>query len=123
MIAPFPMKKVMFGSMLLSVYLGAPPDAGAAKLEAPALKAWDTYVQLTEKRIEAELNSTAGFLRTDFLPSTAESTIAAALKSGRVYIERLNTRAANGREVSVPDGMIHHWFGSIFLPNVRMETV
>ena len=109
--------------MLLTVYLGAPSDAGAAKLEAPALKAWDTYVQLTEKRIEAELNSTSGFLRTDFLPSTAASTLAAELKSGRVYIERLNTKAVNGSEVSVPDGMIHHWFGSIFVPSVRMESV
>jgi len=53
---------------LVGVYLATAPDAEAIKLEAAMVKAWEIYVQLTEKRIEAELNSTSGFLRTDFLP-------------------------------------------------------
>jgi len=108
---------------LVSVYLATASDAEAIKLEAATVKAWEIYVQLTEKRIEAELNSTSGFLRTDFLPPGEASRITGIINSGRAYIERMNTRTADGRQVSAPDAMIHHWFGSIFIPKIRSDTL
>ncbi len=109
---------------LVGIYLATTvPDAEAIKLEAATVKAWETYVQLTEKRIEAELNSTSGFLRTDFLPPGEASRITRIINSGRAYIEKMNTRTADGREVSAPDAMIHYWFGSIFIPKMQSETL
>ena len=117
------MKGLLLGSVLIGVYFATPYDAQAAKLEAGAVKAWETYVQLTEKRIEAELNSTSGFLPTDFLPPGEASRITGIPNSGGVYIEKMNTRLADGREVPVPGGMIHHWFSSIFIPGIRLQTL
>jgi len=105
------------------VLLGRPPVAEATKLKPETARAWETYVQLTEKRIDMELNSTSGFLRTDFMKPSEASTIATTIKSGQVYIKKLNTPGSDGREVRVPDGMIHHWFGSIFVPQVKLESV
>jgi hypothetical protein len=31
--------------------------------------------------------------------------------------------AGDGRAVPVPDGLIHHWFGSVFVPKVKLETL
>jgi len=117
------MRAFLIGSILIGVYFATPSVADAAKLEAGAVKAWDSYVQLTEKRIEAELTSTSGFLRTDFLPQGEASRITGVLNNGGAYIEKMNTRLADGREVSVPGGMIHHWFGSIYIPGTGSQAL
>jgi hypothetical protein len=97
----------------LALCLAAPASTAAAELKPETLKAWDNYVQLTEKRIAAELDRTSGFLRTDI----------SKLKNGQIPIERLLTKGADGRELRVPGGLIHHWFGAIFVPDVNLETV
>ncbi len=117
------MKTLVVFLIGLVLFLATARDAAATKLKPETLKVWDTYVQLTEKRIDAELTSTAGFLRKDFVKPAEASDIAASLKSGDVYIKKMITLAGDGRELRVPDGMIHHWFGSVFVPNVQLETL
>jgi hypothetical protein len=41
------------------------------------------------------------------------------LRRGEVYIERLSTREA-GRPIDVPDGLIHHWLGTVFVPGASL---
>jgi len=106
-----------------TLFLAAPHNTLAAKLQPQNLKAWDTYVQLTEKRIDSELASTSAFLRTDFAKPDEASVIRNALKKGQVYVKKLNTPDHGGREIKVPDGMIHHWFGAIFVPNMKLEPL
>ena len=102
--------------MVLALCLALPGDAAAAKLKPETLQSWETYVQLTEKRIGAELDSASGFLRTDYVKPAEAATIRGVLKNGRVHIEKLRTPGADGREIRVADGLIHHWFGSILCP-------
>ena len=45
------------------------------------------------------------------------------LESGNVYVEKMQTKDAHGKEIKVDDGMIHHWYGSIFIPNIKLETL
>lgn len=91
--------------------------------QAGTIRAWETYVRLTEKRIAAELDGTSGFLRADFLKSADRSALTSTIKGGQVYIQKVDGPAADGRAVSVPDGMIHHWFGSVFVPKVKLEAL
>jgi len=73
---------------------------------------WSDYIDLTEKRIEGELRSANVPLRTkDF----------AALKSGKIDIRDLTTPGPKGKDIA--DGTIHHWLGSIFIPNTSLERV
>jgi hypothetical protein len=86
-------------------------DASAATLKPNSVKAWEIYVQLTEKRIAAELDNPSRFLRNP------------ERRAGRLKIEKLNTTMPDGKEVKVPDGLIHHWSGSIFVPGVSVESL
>ena len=61
------------------------------------------------------------FLATDFLSDTEQQRIRSVLQRGGIHIQKLNTVEADGRKIKVKDGMIHHWIGSIFIPDVTLD--
>ncbi len=95
----------------------------AAKLRDNTLKGWNEYVHLTEKRIEKELNSSEGFLVQDFQSAPKARADREDLLSGKVVVTKMKTLDQNRRKISVPGGTIHHWRGSILIPNVSIEHV
>lgn len=117
------MKQLCRISLVLLLSLIVPADSLAATLQPQTLRAWDTYVTATEKRIASELDGSAGFLRADFMSPSDKAKATAALKSGQVFVLKMQTRDANRREIDVPDGLIHHWFGAIFVPNVSAQAL
>jgi len=104
------------------ILFAMPAQTSAAKLKPETLKAWHTYVQLTEKRIESELSSASGFLAADFMKPAEAEAFAAAMKNGQIHIQKF-TPSSDGTAVRVPDGMIHHWIGSVFVPNIKLQTL
>jgi len=109
--------------VVLAACLVMPPAVQAVTLQSHTVKAWETYIQLTEKRISSELDGQKGFLLMDFKSPSDAAKIQNRLKKGEVHIERMRTRDAANREIDVEDGMIHHWFGAIFVPNVSLQRV
>ena len=107
----------------LFAFLMIPTVAVAAKLQPAALKAWETYIRLTEQRIERELSSTAGFSHQDFMPADEAARVRDALNNGRIYVSRMNTRDKDGGKIGIPNGMVHHWFGSVYIPKTNVESV
>jgi hypothetical protein len=99
------------------------PDATAATLMPKTLQAWDTYAQLTEKRINGEISGSGEFLLIDFKKIEERDRIHKALKEGAVQVEKKETLDAQGKVIPVEDGLIHHWVGSIFVPNVTLRTL
>ncbi len=97
--------------------------ASAEELRSETLRAWDAYVELTEQRIAEELESEEGFLVMDFLPPADASRAREVTLSGDVFVLKMETRNEEGRRIEVPDGMIHHWYGSIFVPGAALEVV
>jgi hypothetical protein len=55
------------------------------------------------------------------LPPRRESELA-RLKAGEVVIERLAT-LQDGRAIEAPDGLIHHWIATVFLPGAELDRV
>jgi hypothetical protein len=53
----------------------------------------------------------------DGRPAGERARALASLEAGQVVMERLRVRDA-GRDVDPPDGMVHHWVGTVFLPGV-----
>jgi hypothetical protein len=90
------------------------PAAAAADLQPRTVAAFDKYVRATEAQMVAD-----PFLRVDGLSDTDRRTKLAALSRGEIYIERLSTREA-GRQIDVPDGLIHHWAGAVFAPGASL---
>jgi hypothetical protein len=112
------------GVLLILITIGvADSPVMAARLQEKTLKAWNEYVRLTEERITEELNSSTGFLAQDFqaVPKTKMERDAAL--SGQILVEKMKTLNPKGRKIKVPAGTIHHWRGSMFIPDVELETV
>ncbi len=109
--------------VLLGAGTAKPQVIPQAELKPETLKAWEEYARLTEKRIAFELGSSDKFLVQDFLPTAEAIRCRQDLGAGRVFIYRMQTLNADGKPIPVPDGMIHHWVASIFLPGVGIEDL
>ncbi len=109
----------MTSKLALVLCLGA-YVAYAAELKPGTAVAFDRYSRLTEQRIHGEVARTDGFLWIDTLPQNRRAEIAGGLRQGGVIIERLRTRDGT-QEIDVPDGLIHHWVGTVFVPNAGVK--
>ncbi len=108
-------------ALTLSVFF--PQDIPAARLQPHTLKSWETYIELTEKRVAQEVDwkESDKFLVTDFLEESKEARD--KIKKGEILIQKLRTKKEDGENVPVPDGMIHHWVGSGYVPGVKLERL
>jgi hypothetical protein len=82
-----------------------------AELQPKTVAAFDRYVKATEARITTEQADGGPFLhgRLD----------TAKLRAGELAIDRVETREQN-REIEIPDGIVHHWVGTVFVPGVTV---
>jgi hypothetical protein len=89
----------------------------AEKLKPPTVAAFDKYVAESDRQAVPTLSDPARFLWIDQVkrPKAMET-----LRKGEVVIERLQTRL-NGRDIDVPDGIIHHWVGVVFVPGATVD--
>jgi putative flippase GtrA len=94
-------------------------SAGAADLKPETLKAWKAAVRETEERIAAELSSERGFLAMDFLTAKDADRERQGVLSGEIPVGEIS----NTQGIKVPDGMIHHWRGSVFIPGVPLDFI
>ena len=89
-------------------------------MQPRTVAAFDRYARETERRIDGDLQTPARFLWVDGLPDFERQTALAAMRRGEIVIARLTT-TENGREIGIPDGLVHHWVGVAFLPGVRLD--
>ncbi|HEX7962140.1 MAG TPA: hypothetical protein VF493_19650 [Terriglobales bacterium] len=69
-----------------------------------------------------ELRPGGAFLYIDSLPSEPRSSAYRQLADNQIFISPLQT-TRNGKGISVPDGIVHHWVGVVFIPNTNLRTV
>jgi hypothetical protein len=114
------------GRRLLAIVIAgvfAQPTA-AADLEPKTLEAFDHYAQLVQTHFE--LANSEAFLWIDRLPPERRAAVVGQLQAGQVVIERLDLRAPAEptKPIQVPDGFIHHWIGTVFIPDATLaETL
>lgn len=97
---------------LLAVTAAIP--AGVAP-SAETAKAFDDYVAKAEERIRREESAVESFV---VLPPAATSGREAAFRGGEVLVEQSGPTPA-----TVPGGLIHHWVGTVFIPNATVTQV
>lgn len=93
----------------------AAPAAGA-DLQPRTVTAFDRYVRASEQRMDGD----GSFLWVDGLPADRKQTTLGELRRGELLIERLTTRE-RGKEIEVPDGLVHHWLGLVFVPGATVD--
>jgi hypothetical protein len=97
------------------------PGARAATLKPAALQAWDRYVAWADAKVERELADR--FLWQEYLAPHDKTEIAERLAAGQVAVRRVTGVVPPGTKFEVPDGSIHHWWGTILLPGVGLDEV
>lgn len=108
-------------SIAIGLCLVVPP-AGATDLEPKTLEAFDAYVRVAETQIDAQLAQGQPYLWVEGLPAARRATAEAQLRAGQVVIERLDATGKSDADkpIAVPDGMIHHWIGTVFIPGATL---
>src|SRR6185437_16235262 len=103
----------------LAAVLSVANSASAAELSPKTTAAFNHYVALSEAEIDASLNDRQTFLWVDRLPPEQRAAVLARLRAGSVVIERMQT-LENGKSVDVPNGLVHYWIGTVFIPGATL---
>jgi hypothetical protein len=96
-------------------------SAQAAVLKPDTATAFDQYVRVTEDLQASDLRRDRFFI-IDRLPGTSRREMYARLRRGEIYIQQLQTKD-DGKPIHIPDGMVHHWAGVMFIPGATLAQV
>jgi hypothetical protein len=105
---------------ILTAFLMATP-AFAVELKPETAAAFDRYVRAVETRMDDEIRNNE-FLALDRLPDASRRAAYDQIRQGQIEIQTLRA-SENGRPITVPNGMIHHWLGIIFLKGATLPEV
>jgi hypothetical protein len=83
----------------------------AAEPSQKTLQAWDDYVRSVNASVADRVDGTRPFLWVD-----DSSEIQRRVQHGELVVTNHDPR-------KVPQGMIHHWVGAMFVPNVTLDRV
>jgi len=111
-----------FGAVILAVWCSLATPAWAEDLREKTVDRFQHYVELTEAQMHAESARQGPYLWVERLGQDRRLTADAQLRAGEVVIERLETPdpGGHGNPMTVPDGMIHHWIGTVFIPGATL---
>src|SRR5579864_7052353 len=97
----------------LLLCLAAAPLMLPADLTPALQRNFDRYIQLTEERQDRDLNPE------HFLYSNPTAEQRTKVRSGEVLILPRKT-LDNGKEITVPGGLIQDWVGLLFIPKASL---
>ena len=103
-------------SVVFTALLAVP--AWPRELKPETVEAFDLYARATEARIARDLQN-GHFLLIDGLPNKDRYEAYAQLRQGQIYIRR-ECADEQDAPVDIPDGLIHHWVGIVFVPEVTL---
>jgi putative flippase GtrA len=93
-----------------------------AKLQPKTAQGFAKYVAAVEARRAREIAAHEPFLEFERYPAAQQARVMAALKRGEVYVERGRvSRDQAAAEISIDGGLINHWRGTVFVPNVKLD--
>jgi putative flippase GtrA len=110
---------VAAGTILLALF-----DANlqAADLKPETIQAWRANVENVEHRMSSELSSDQGFLALDFQDATTATKERRKMLSGEIPVRQV-IGDGGFQTIPVPNGMIHHWRGIVFIPGATLNMV
>ena len=94
----------------------------AAELKPKTLEAFNSYVAESEARMKRKESLPTDLLYIETLPKPQYDSIMAVLKQGEVYVQPVRMSDSEGDPIDVPDGMIHHWVGDVFIPGKSVAS-
>jgi hypothetical protein len=108
--------KLNFGFVYLLVFSCLAP-VGLAQ-QQKTIEAFDQYVTNAEARITQTRGKASSFLAIDEVASAQRTQVMTRLQSGEIVIEKKGETP-----LQIPDGLIHDWAGTVFIPKATMVQV
>jgi hypothetical protein len=99
---------------------GAEDTLLAAKLQPETVKAWDQYLAWADAKVSREVNEKGKFLIGDRLSPNDRAKYDEKLRSGNVYLAKMSGVVPGGAKFEVPNGAIHHFWGAVLVPGVKL---
>jgi hypothetical protein len=115
-------KAAWFLMRMIPVFLSIQILSGA-ELKKEAAEAWNQYMQWANAKVQKELSDPGIFLVQNTLPPKEKASIQKQLQSGQVVVHPMPSIVPSGKKFDVPDGEIHHWWGTILLRDVRLSQL
>jgi hypothetical protein len=106
---------------LAALLLVSCPAADAADLKPETLAAFNRFAAARDAEFDREVQHDP-FLWVDAQPEAKREEYYRELRNQGMVIERLG-QTVEGNKYDVPDGMVHHWVGIVFVPGVHVGTV
>lgn len=98
-----------------------PPDVITVELKPATVEAYTRYVQAIEVRVKGEMARPGGFLHIDGLPASRRAQVEQQLKHGDIFMDRLETLDSGHHSIYIPNGLVHHWIGDVFVPGANIK--
>jgi hypothetical protein len=95
----------------------------AADLKPETAQAWDQYLKWADAKVQREISDSGKFLLQNRFSPTEQASLRRQLESGGIVVREIKEVAPRDSHFNVPDGEIHHWWGTILLRNVEMSQL
>ena len=109
-------RAVFLALVWLATSLPTPALAPEVELKPATAAAFDNYAGQLEARFQTDLAAGAPFLWVDTLAEGARKLDLEKLARGEVVMHQV-------ARPDCPDGIIHHWMGTIFIPGVTLPQL
>lgn len=106
----------------IGLHAASPSELTAAELKLKTVQAFNQYVALAEARMKHDESHPDDFLYIESLPKSEYDSIMKSLRRGEVFVQPIQTHAAGKDSFDVPDAMIHHWVGDVFIPGKSVTS-
>ena len=95
-----------------------------AQLQPKTAAAFARYVAAVEARRARDLAEKQPFLEMERRSAAEQARIMAMLERGEVFVDRgAPALDQAGQEIPIEDGLVNHWRGTVFVPDVTLDQV
>jgi putative flippase GtrA len=114
---------LVFRGAAILVCVAFTSDAHAATLQPKTAEGFQKYASAVEARSAQELRAGLPLLAIERQPSALAAEARRAVTRGAILVDRGNLSPAGATDLAVSGGIINHWRGTIFIPNVTLDTL
>ncbi len=109
-------------------FIATAPAIFAAAFAEPrpsptTVKAWDRYFEWADNKVKKEVSDPDRFLIEDFMSPSDRADVRHRLEDGGIVVYRRTGVVPAGTKFDVPGGELHHWWGAILVPDIRLPPL
>jgi hypothetical protein len=104
----------MSAFLALVLFASAPAPANASELKPETVNAWNAYVRNADLHMKERVEGKTSFLWTDESADRRQR-----VGRGEIPVAPVLSHGTQ----KVPDGLIHHWIGGVFIPGATIDSL